>query len=307
MAVRFSEAGNRLYLLATLPNPAITGLTVVGWWRIRVNQNTFTDYYRTSSGGNGTIHTVAAGATGLGVSVFTGGGSIEDTYVNSVDEWFAMAVVDTGAGVTQYVRPAGGATVSKSGNVTSQTPIQICLAGRADVDPTEWLNGNAAYVRVFAGSLTQTEVEAEWDSATAVLPAWADWPLATGDDLTDHSGNGRDLTPVETAPTTEPGPPVPVVYDRAGGAGAVAAGSGAVVRIPAAVHTRTGAVAAVAAASGVVAVLEPAVHARTGAAAAVAAGSGPVAVFTPGPIHGRLRAGTPVALGRLRAGAETVR
>jgi hypothetical protein len=205
-SVRFDSAGDRLYLAATLPNPAATGLTVLGWWRIRVDQDTFTDYYRTSAGG--TIHTVASGVSGASVNVFTTGGEITATYINAVDEWIGIAVVDTGAGVTQYVRTGTGSIVSKSGNVGSGTPTQICIGGRSNTDATEWLNGNAAFVRVFADALTQTEVEAGWNSASPVLTAWADWPLQGADDLEDHSGNGRHLTPVSTTPTTEDGPPV---------------------------------------------------------------------------------------------------
>jgi hypothetical protein len=305
VAVRFDAADDRIYLAATLPDPAITGLTVLGWWRIRVDRDDFTCYYRTSSGGNGTIHTVAAGSTGLGVNVFTGGGSIVDTYANVVDEWFAMAVVDGGAGVTQYVRPAGGSTVSQSGSVTSGIPVQICIGGRALTDAGEFLNGAAAYVRVFADALTQAELEAEWSSGTAVLPAWADWPLAVASDLTDHSGNGRNLTPVGVGPTTESGPPVPIVYAKAGGATAAAAGSGAVELVPAAVHVRSGGAAAFGAGAGSVAVLPALVHAKTGGASAVAVGVGSMVVATPGPIHGRLRAGVPVTVGQLHAGPET--
>ncbi|MGH8879609.1 MAG: LamG-like jellyroll fold domain-containing protein, partial [Stackebrandtia sp.] len=208
MAVRFDAADDRIYFQATLPNPATTGLTVLGWWRIRVDLDNFETFYRTETSASGTIHTCATYEAGTDVNVFTTAGELNSLYGAPVDEWFAVAVVDNGSGVTLYVRPEGGSTIVTSGSIGSATPAQICIGGRSNDDDNEYLDGNAAYVRVFADALTQAEVEAEWDSPTAVLTAWADWPLATATDLTDHSGNGRDMTPVGAGPTTETGPPV---------------------------------------------------------------------------------------------------
>ena len=284
MAVRFDAADDRIYLAATLPAPASTGLTVLGWWRIRVDRHDYSAYYRTSTAGGATIHTVETWDTGLSVNVFTASGQITDTYINAVDEWVALAVVDDGSGtVRSYVRPLDGATVTKSGAIATGTPGQICIGGRSSTDSSEWLNGTTAYVRVFADTLTQAELETEWDSTSAVLTAWADWPLFTADDLTDHSGNGRDLTPVGAGPTTEVGPPLAITYDKSGGA-AVGAGG-----------------------TGVVQVATPVTHARVGGAAVLASGTGRLSVSRPGSIRGRLRAGAPVAVGRLHAGPETIR
>lgn len=204
MAIRFDTADDRVYIIATLPDPTITGLTVLGWWRVRVSLGDFSAYYRTSAEGS-TVNTVATGGTGLGVNIFTPSGEITDTYANAVDEWIGMAVVDDGSGtVTQFVLPAGGAVTSNSGTITTGTPDQLCLAARSDSDDTEWFNGAAAYVRVFADALTQPELEAEWGSPTAVLSAWADWPLVDG--IADISGAGRHLTAVTGTPTFEAGP-----------------------------------------------------------------------------------------------------
>jgi alginate lyase/concanavalin A-like lectin/glucanase superfamily protein len=229
VAVRFDAAGDRLYLAATLPTPSSTGLTVLGWWRLRVDRNDFSTYYRTENSGGSTIHTCASFSSGQDVNVFTTSGELDSGYTNAVDEWVAVAVVDTGSGVTLYVRPDGGTTDVTAGSVGSGTPAQLTIGGRADDDASEWLNGNAGYVRVFADALTQAEVEAEWDSTTPVLTAWADWPLV--DDVQDASGNGRHLTQVSGSPAFDTDPPVAVVYDRAGGAAGAAAGTGAVSTI----------------------------------------------------------------------------
>lgn len=207
MSYRSDAATERVYLSATLPNPATTGLTVMGWFRIRVDRNDFSTYWRTSTGG-ATIHTCATDTTGVGVNLFTASGSLVDTYINAVDEWVHIAVTDNNGTVTQYVTPDGGTITSQSGSVGTGTPDQICIAGRHSGDASEWFNGGSANVRVFADVLTQTEIETERDSAEAVLTAWSDWPLSTGTDLNDVSGNGRHLTAVGAGGTTEEDPPI---------------------------------------------------------------------------------------------------
>lgn len=211
MAVRFDASTDRLHYIGTLPNPAATGLTILGWWRVRVDVNNYQTYYRTSGAdGTPTIHSIATDFSEIDVNVYTPTGFIENTYLNSVDEWIAIAVVDTGAGVTQYVRPADGSTLTNSGSVASGAPGQICIGGRSQNDSSETLNGNAAYVRIFAGSLTQAQVEAEWNSSTPLITSslFADYPLLTAADIRDHSGNGRHLTAGSTPVTTEDGPPI---------------------------------------------------------------------------------------------------
>ncbi|MGH8881930.1 MAG: LamG-like jellyroll fold domain-containing protein, partial [Stackebrandtia sp.] len=204
MAIRFDAADDRVYVAATFPDPTAGGLTILGWWRVRVDRDDYSAYYRTSTGGS-TIHTVETQSTGLSVNIFTAAGEITDTYVNTVDEWVGIAVVDNGSGtVTQYVGPLGGATVSASGSIATGTPDQLCIAGRSQSDATEWFNGAAAHVRVFADTLTQSEIEAEWASPTPVLTAWADWPLSA--DLQDTAGSDRHLTAVAGSPAFEAGP-----------------------------------------------------------------------------------------------------
>lgn len=51
-------------------------------------------------------------------------------------------------------------------------------------------------VRAYTTALTLAQIKAELASYSPVLATglWADWPLVTAGDLTDHSGNGRHLT-----------------------------------------------------------------------------------------------------------------
>lgn len=207
MAIRFDTADDRVYLAATLPAPVTTGLTVCGWWQMRVDLNAFSTYYRTSgSGGSPTIHSVATYSDGAGLVVNTTSGTLDTEPVTAVDEWVRIAVVDTGAGQTLYMGLPDQATIVVSGVVGTGTPGHFCVGGRSISDATEPFNGNAAHVRVFADALTQAEVEAEWASATPVLSAWADYPFIS--DIQDASGNGRHLTAVSGTPAFEPGPDI---------------------------------------------------------------------------------------------------
>jgi hypothetical protein len=204
MAIRFDAAGDRVYLAATLPAPA-AGVTILGWWQMRVDRDAFSVYYRTSgAGGTPTIHSVSTYNTGVSVNVFTTAGELNFNSFDAVNVWLGVAVVDTGSGVTLYAKPFGQDTMVVSGAVGSGTPGHFCIGGRSASDATEWFNGNAAHVRVFADALTQSEVEAEWASPTPVLTPWADYPFVS--DIQDASGNARHLTVVSGTPAFEPGP-----------------------------------------------------------------------------------------------------
>jgi len=214
MALRFDAAGDRVYLAATLPAPSSTGLSVCGWWQLRVDRDASSTYYRTSgSGGSPTIQSVATYSDGAGLVVNTTSGTLDTAPVTAVDEWVRIAVVDTGGGQTLYMGLAEDPTIVVSGTVGTGTPGHFCVGGRSISDATEPFNGNAAHVRIFAAALTQGEVEAEWASATPVLTAWADYPFV--DSIQDVSGNARHLTVVSGSPAFEPGPDLAVPEEPA--------------------------------------------------------------------------------------------
>jgi len=209
MAVRFDAADDRISYTATLPDPTSGGITVLGWWRIRVDRNEYSTYCRiSSSGGANTVGTFASNPDGLGVTYYTAGGSVTVGYSGVVDEWFGAAFVVNGTTCTVYARPEGGATTTTSGTVSSSVPNHFCVGGRAVADPIEWFNGDAAYVRMYSGLLTQAQIESEWNSSEAVLKTglFGDWPLTEASNLNDISGNGRHLTAGSTPVSSETGP-----------------------------------------------------------------------------------------------------
>lgn len=214
MSQRADAATDRVsYIASPPPNPA-TAFTVTMWARLRVDRDDFSTMMRLHNSLGGattvTITTGSSGITPIVVSPGNTGGIIGSAL--AVDEWRMIAVTIGGTGATDgriYTRAIGGSTNVTSGQVSGgSAPDGLTLFGRSAGDSSEWFNGGLAYVRVWSAVLSQSEIEAEWASATIVRTAgvWADWPLLTG--ISDVSGNGRNLTAGSTALTTEDDPPI---------------------------------------------------------------------------------------------------
>lgn len=210
MAVRFDVATDRVTYAGTLPNPA-DGFTLVCWAWVSVDTNANATIARLHVvAGDSTSVTMATDVDGLGgPAYFTAGGTVTNPTGMAVGEWRRLAWSRSSTTGRVYVAPEVGSTVLASGTVGgAANPTAITLGGRSVADSTESFNGRLAYVRLFGAELTQSAIEAEWASPVPVSTGslFADWPLETAADLTDHSGNGRDLVAGSTAVTTEDGP-----------------------------------------------------------------------------------------------------
>jgi hypothetical protein len=210
MSVRLDASTDQL-TRASPPSPA-SGITMVATVYNSVDQDEFATIGRIHASGS-TILTWASSGDGTGgPNYFTGGGTVTNSEGLPVGEWRNVAVTCTGTSAQSLVRNPGFSTEVDSGTVSSSgTPTQLAIGGRGGGDTSEWWNGRIVYFRVWTAVLSQSEIEAEWDSATPVRTSglWADWPLTVHTDLTDHSGNGRDLTAGSTAVTTEADPTLP--------------------------------------------------------------------------------------------------
>jgi hypothetical protein len=211
MSTRFDAAGDRISFAGTMFAVG-SGFTMTAWAYVSVDTDANATFARLhASSGGSTIATWATGSDGLsGPNYFTGGGSITNATNMAVGEWRKIAISCSGTTGKSYVNTIGGTTEVDSGTVGVGTPDGITLGGRAPADASEPFNGRLAYVRVWTAELTQVEIEAEWASATPVVTSglWADWPLTDATDLTDHSGNGRNLSAGSTAVSTEADPPL---------------------------------------------------------------------------------------------------
>jgi len=208
VAAQFGVSTDRVSRSDAVPDPT-AGFTLVGWARVDTDTNASATLARVWNAGLSTVATFATGNDGLtGPNYFTGGGTVTSGTNFVAGEWRRVGFACLGAAGTVYAATPLGATEVDNGTVAGNpTPAGITLGGRDTSDSSETLVGTLAYVRVFPGKLTQAEAEAEWASATAVLPAWADWPLAS--DLNDISGNNRHLSPGSTAVDFVAGPDLP--------------------------------------------------------------------------------------------------
>lgn len=214
MSVRFDAATDRIER-TTAPTIASTGFTFVAWVYLSADRNENSTMMRLAASGS-TRANLATDVNGETLAYFTTGGSIVSTTVMAVGNWYKVAISIPSTGGTTataslYTATAAGATATGTGTVSANNDANnVCIGGRGAGDATEWFNGRVAYARMWQAALSKAEVEAEWASAVPVRTAnlWADWPLLSASDLTDHSGNGRDLTAGSTAVTTEADPPV---------------------------------------------------------------------------------------------------
>ncbi|MFB6937583.1 LamG-like jellyroll fold domain-containing protein [Streptomyces chartreusis] len=211
MSTRFDAAGDRISFAGTMFAVG-SGFTATAWAWVSVDTdaNATIGRLHASSGGS-TIATWATGSDGLsGPNYFTGGGSVSNATNFAVGAWRKIAISCSGTTGKSYIATVGGATEVDSGTVGVGTPDGITLGGRAPADSSERFDGRLAYVRVWSAELSQSEIEAEWASTTPVRTSglWADWPLTDSSDLTDHSGNGRNLTAGPSAVSTEADPPL---------------------------------------------------------------------------------------------------
>ena len=159
----------------------------------------------------------------------------------TIGQWYYIALVwNAATGTDDQVWYAAAASSSMTGMTLTDSPDTLGTGWTFRIGNNAFndsLNGRVANVRVYSAALTQAELEAEKPAAepvrTADLYAW--YPLDGTGDITDHSGNGRDLTATGTL-TTESGPPV-----SAGGGSGVIAQEGSMLRftIP---QTNTGTV-----------------------------------------------------------------
>ena len=294
MAVRFDAASDRLSHSASSPPSPNGGFTVTLWAYVSVSRGDYSTLFRlwTASDSNVPI-TYDTDSNGLnGPHYFTTAGIVNGSLNMAVGEWRKLAV-SRGAGGTgkNYAALPTGSTTVTSGAIGSiADPIGVTLAGRTPAEASEWFNGRLAYVRVWSRELSQAEIEAEWASPTPVSATglWADWPLETATDLTDHSGNDHtlvsDAAEGATAVTTEDGP-LAVNYTKSGGAATAGAGTGAKALTQPQGYIKGGGAASSGAAVGAAAVIQPRGFTKSGGAVGVGVGgSRPFAI--PPPVAG---------------------
>lgn len=235
MSARSDATTDQCRFSGTIPNTS-GGFSFTGWARVHTDQNNNQTLFRISLA-NGTRINFATDTDGTsGPACFTTGGSVVNSLGFVVDAWRKIAMTCDGDDAIVYARdPTTGGTVSASGTIggagTGNADV-LSLFGRGPSDASEWYAGDLAYIRFWFGTrLTQTQVEAEWDSSTPIVTTnlFAHWKLLTATDLNDYSGNGNHLTAGSTSLTTVDDPPIPITGNgSASVSNATVAGTGTV-------------------------------------------------------------------------------
>lgn len=135
-------------------------------------------------------------STGV-VNAADGTGVRASTSVLSTGTWYYIAAtVNTGTGNFDiYWRAEGESTLQTNSGTWSGTFANnlMGVGGTQASGETLTHDGAIAYARMWDSVLSQAELLAESAATTAVVTAWADWPMqdTTGNDVT---ANNRDLT-----------------------------------------------------------------------------------------------------------------
>ena len=184
--------------------PSMAAITFCGWFQINAaSAGSFNPIVRFhTASGDGTSWIVGfKGANGRTPSVYspsnTGGINAAEQALNT---YVFLAATLSGTSAALHYRNVGGSMTKVTGTVAAAgTPDRITFFGRSAADGSEWLNGTESLVRLWTSVLTDSEILAESNSATAVKAgAWGNWPFAAAS-LADVSGNARDLTAGSTA------------------------------------------------------------------------------------------------------------
>lgn len=223
-AARFDAANDRIsYTGPATPPDTTTGMAFTCWAYLSVDLNDFSTIIRMHAASGGTTRmTLATGSSGETPCIFTPGNTsgVISPMPLVVGTWRAVGVSCTGTSGSIYVASADLSTVqTSSGTVSGGSAVTgFTLAGRAPADSSEWLNGRLKYPRLWSATMTQSEMLAEWGSTTPVRSTslWGAWVLSGPGDLSDVSGNGRDLTAGSTPVTAEGGPPIDPAASAAG-------------------------------------------------------------------------------------------
>lgn len=222
MAARSDAATDRVSYTASAPPDTATAFTAAFWAYLSTDQSANETLFRLhASSGSTTRLTVATNSGGTTPNLFTPGntGGVSCGTALGTGAWCRIACTCSGTSGTAYgASGAAGATTSGTGTVSGgSTPDGITLYGRSASDSTEWFSGRIAFFRIWAAVLTQAEIEKEWMSPVHVRTTnlWSDWPLLGGTpgvggaiDLSDISGNGRNLVAGSTALSPEDDAPI---------------------------------------------------------------------------------------------------
>lgn len=212
MAVRIDD-DNGVIRTASLPHPR--NFTMLGWCYLVNDRTSQWRYFANLESGTSDWMSLGFRQTdnvfSLSVSNSTEVTGFAQTPTNGY--WFPWAVtsqlgVSPLAVVTGYWRNLGGNILKgiQSADTMNWTPSHMTFGTN---NYGEWNNVRLGGIKVYQATLTQKEIEKEWQFYMPVRKdnLYAVYPLRYGDRITDYSGLKHNLTE-ESNLTDEPDPPI---------------------------------------------------------------------------------------------------
>jgi hypothetical protein len=200
-AVRFDGNGDELRRTTNLP--PITGFTMMGWFRILDDNHSYSTMLGLGhpSSSNGYLALMCCGNGWRQLMAWNGRGLVAGSNL-ALGTWYHVAMTVSGTGGGQFKVYLNGALDITFDGSPDITPERMSLGNDSH---NEWLDGNAANVKIYDAVLTQSEIAQEMTGAapvrTASLNSW--YPIQSATDANiDYSGNGRTLT-ISGALTTD--------------------------------------------------------------------------------------------------------
>lgn len=205
MSVRFDADGEDYTSTAGIPSGSYTLLC---WVMVSVDRDFFSLISAVDDGGTGAVYH-HLGTTDDGVTLVLGdsAGTIALGAALTVGTWYRVAYTVSGTTGTLYWGTDTGSLSSAGGTVTDVSGFTTIRIGESMFGGA-WFNGRVANLKHYSAALTQTEIETELRSWTAVRTSGLvrHHKFQTAE-TTDYSGNGNTLSG-GTGASTEADPPI---------------------------------------------------------------------------------------------------
>jgi hypothetical protein len=173
--------------------------TVAAYVKITTDRNNYQSFVGADDFG-GNFSFVGAGSDGTTyIPDSTGGVALNTGVSMTTGTWYYVAVTRSSGGTGHaYIAALGGGSLADtSGSRAAATGVTNSYIGTDGYG--SYLEGEMAYVRIWAAELSSSELESERTSTTAVRTSnlTASYDFATAS-TTDNSGNGNTLTAIAT-------------------------------------------------------------------------------------------------------------
>lgn len=210
MAVRFDARND--YLRRTTNLPAVNTFTMMGWFRILVDQDDYSIFMTIGEANTDNDYEVNTNNDGVTLSLWCNPNYFVGSTALTIGQWYHLALAVSGSGADQAKLYLDGSLYLDETGSSAMATNSNFMVGQGGVDEVAFLNGTAAFVKIYSAVLTQAEIQQEMYSGRPVrtanlngfYPMWA----GSGERAKDYSGNGNDFTEGGTL-TDEAGPPIP--------------------------------------------------------------------------------------------------